>query len=185
MKAVTKGKRRLTLSLCGLGWLDETEVQTIPDARPVAVDTETGEIVDAEKKTKPVKEPEDQTPDEERPYLPDVFRQRFNTLTNALRGKYKELKVTDGERKVLASAIDGVFNGDKTMRYEFTKWLTGTSSTKELNPYHVRALMTVMEVKSFDDAPNDYSMTEIRSAHAEALREMGQEEFPFDAPPAQ
>jgi hypothetical protein len=47
MKAVTKAKRRLTLSICGLGWLDETEVQTIPDARPVAVDTETGEIVEA------------------------------------------------------------------------------------------------------------------------------------------
>jgi hypothetical protein len=45
MKAVTKAKRRLTLSLCGLGWLDETEVQTIPDARPVAV-ADTGEIVD-------------------------------------------------------------------------------------------------------------------------------------------
>jgi hypothetical protein len=45
MKAVTKGKRRLTLSLCGLGWLDETEVQTIPDARHVAV-AETGEIID-------------------------------------------------------------------------------------------------------------------------------------------
>ena len=36
MKAVTKAKRRLTLSLCGLGWLDETEIETIPDARPVA-----------------------------------------------------------------------------------------------------------------------------------------------------
>lgn len=43
MKAVTKGKRRLTLSLCGLGWLDETEVQTIPNARPVIVD-DSGEI---------------------------------------------------------------------------------------------------------------------------------------------
>lgn len=38
MKAVTKAKRRLTLSLCGLGWLDETEIETIPDARPVVVD---------------------------------------------------------------------------------------------------------------------------------------------------
>jgi hypothetical protein len=47
MKAVTKGKRRLTLSLCGLGWLDETEVQSIPDARPVIVDGETGEIKQA------------------------------------------------------------------------------------------------------------------------------------------
>lgn len=44
MKAVTKGKRRLTLSLCGLGWLDETEVETIPSAKLVPVD-DTGEIM--------------------------------------------------------------------------------------------------------------------------------------------
>lgn len=33
MKCETKGKRRATLSLCGLGMLDETEVESIPDAR--------------------------------------------------------------------------------------------------------------------------------------------------------
>jgi hypothetical protein len=44
MKAVTKGKRRLTLSLCGLGWLDETEVETIPNTRLVPV-TDEGMIV--------------------------------------------------------------------------------------------------------------------------------------------
>lgn len=38
MKAITKAKRRVTLSLCGLGMLDETEIETIPDARPVPVD---------------------------------------------------------------------------------------------------------------------------------------------------
>lgn len=32
MKAETKAKRRVTLSICGLGLLDETEVETIPDA---------------------------------------------------------------------------------------------------------------------------------------------------------
>ena len=32
MKAITKAKRRATLSLCGLGWLDETEVETLRDA---------------------------------------------------------------------------------------------------------------------------------------------------------
>lgn len=31
MKAETKAKRRLTLSICGLGVLDETEIETIPD----------------------------------------------------------------------------------------------------------------------------------------------------------
>lgn len=43
LKAVTKAKRRLTLSICGLGLLDETEVEAIPDAKPVTV-TITGEI---------------------------------------------------------------------------------------------------------------------------------------------
>lgn len=32
MKAETKAKRRVTLSICGLGLLDETEVETIPGA---------------------------------------------------------------------------------------------------------------------------------------------------------
>ncbi len=35
MKAETKAKRRVTLSIVGLGWLDETELETIRDARPV------------------------------------------------------------------------------------------------------------------------------------------------------
>jgi hypothetical protein len=34
MKAVTKAKRRVTLSICGLGMLDETEVETIANAYP-------------------------------------------------------------------------------------------------------------------------------------------------------
>jgi hypothetical protein len=34
MKAETKAKRRVTLSICGLGMLDETEIETIPTAQP-------------------------------------------------------------------------------------------------------------------------------------------------------
>lgn len=61
LKAVTKSKRRVTLSICGLRFLDETEVADIPErdkrpavamptrrvaveAAPVSVDLETGEI---------------------------------------------------------------------------------------------------------------------------------------------
>jgi hypothetical protein len=47
MKALTKAKRRLTLSMSGLGLLDETEIETIPTARAVRVDEATGEILDA------------------------------------------------------------------------------------------------------------------------------------------
>lgn len=34
MKCETKAKRRVTLSICGLGILDETEIETIPSAKP-------------------------------------------------------------------------------------------------------------------------------------------------------
>lgn len=44
MKAETKAKRRLTLSICGLGLLDETEVETIQDAKVDIVEVKTGEI---------------------------------------------------------------------------------------------------------------------------------------------
>lgn len=57
MKAATKAKRRATLSMCGLGMLDETEVETIPDSvktlpsgrrTNVVVNEETGRKVDLE-----------------------------------------------------------------------------------------------------------------------------------------
>jgi hypothetical protein len=46
MKAETKAKRRATLSLAGLGWMDETEADAIPGARPARVDRETGELLE-------------------------------------------------------------------------------------------------------------------------------------------
>lgn len=45
MKAETKSKRRVTLSICGLGFLDESEVETIAGAKRVIV-ADTGEIID-------------------------------------------------------------------------------------------------------------------------------------------
>lgn len=44
MKAITKAKRRVTLSISGLGWMDESEVSSVPSAVPVNVDQVTGEI---------------------------------------------------------------------------------------------------------------------------------------------
>lgn len=35
MKAETKAKRRVTLSICGLGFLDETEIENIPGAKMI------------------------------------------------------------------------------------------------------------------------------------------------------
>ena len=76
MKANTKAKRRLTLSLCGLGWLDETEVESIPPSQvqPVIVDMNTGVIEGTPKsdarieaKAVVVEEPINNTPQQENP----------------------------------------------------------------------------------------------------------------------
>ncbi len=47
MRATTKAKRRVTLSLAGLGMLDESEVSSVPSAQVVRVDHASGEIIDA------------------------------------------------------------------------------------------------------------------------------------------
>lgn len=45
MKAETKAKRRVTLSICGLGMLDDSETETIPGAQKMEVDLATGEVL--------------------------------------------------------------------------------------------------------------------------------------------
>ena len=44
MKTETKAKRRVTLSICGLGFTDESELETIPGAKPIEA-TETHEAL--------------------------------------------------------------------------------------------------------------------------------------------
>ncbi len=50
MKAETKAKRRVTLSISGMGWTDESEIETIPNASTIDVDISTGEIKSEVKK---------------------------------------------------------------------------------------------------------------------------------------
>lgn len=49
MKAETKAKRRVTLSICGLGFTDESEVDSIPGAQRVQI-SDDGEIIDVPSK---------------------------------------------------------------------------------------------------------------------------------------
>jgi hypothetical protein len=82
MKAETKAKRRVTLSICGLGWLDESEANSVPGAARVIVDDQ-GEIVGqdggsreaqqevAVAKIKMLKAASDEPTEEEPPAPPD------------------------------------------------------------------------------------------------------------------
>ena len=99
MKAVTKAKRRLTLSLCGLGWLDETEIETIPDAKPVIVDSQTGEIIGEKPK---VEKPKRLWNDDEflaqfsRPEsIPDISTEAAETYTASDGSLYKDMSLRE------------------------------------------------------------------------------------------
>jgi hypothetical protein len=50
MKAETKAKRRVTLSISGLGWTDEMEIESISNAQKVEIDIETGEMIQKQEK---------------------------------------------------------------------------------------------------------------------------------------
>ena len=45
LKCVTKAKRRVTLSLCGLGFLDEEEVRTLEGVQTFDAEAETMQLV--------------------------------------------------------------------------------------------------------------------------------------------
>lgn len=169
MKAVTKAKRRLTLSLCGLGWLDETEVETIPDAKPVSV-AETGEIIDGEVKPVPA-------PTGERPYSPEALKERIQVLVDSFTGK----NCTDGQRtsvKINLSAMTGSEDNYHTL----LAWLVGEPHVSKLSNEQVLALAKWIHVtKDADDQwiPDALSILEAKSAFEQALKDQGQQELPI------
>jgi hypothetical protein len=57
MKAETKAKRRATLSICGLGWLDETEADSVPGAQVVDPDKDDGKTPPADVPPPPPEKP--------------------------------------------------------------------------------------------------------------------------------
>ena len=129
MKAETKAKRRVTLSICGLGMLDETEIETIPaDSVKVAI---------------PATEINGHKP-AERPMNPQ-------TLKNAIAAKSARYAktgkpCTQGARGILVSQLEGLFDDkdhlDKqSKRYRLTKYLTGSASTKDISDADANALL--------------------------------------------
>ena len=54
MKAETKAKRRVTLSISGMGWTDESEIESIPGAKSIEINLNTGEILENKESNKTI-----------------------------------------------------------------------------------------------------------------------------------
>lgn len=111
-------------------------------------------------------------PKPERPYSPQTLKSRFEEAV-----KKSSNGASESDRKVVASVLDAVFDGEKTKRYEMTKWLCGESSTKKLSGAQIKALMRWLEIASFGDMPSPHAITEARQALDEALKAAGQGEL--------
>jgi len=124
MKAETKAKRRVTLSLVGLGWLDESEIETVPMAQPVMVDQETGQIMNDKQQPSP------ETPT--RPYSPETLRRAFAQKLADDAGEYP----SDGLRGMAVGALNALFEiagierGEAVqLRHILTEYLLGKPSS--------------------------------------------------------
>jgi hypothetical protein len=125
MKAETKAKRRATLSLCGLGMLDETEVASVPEAKPGVVNLETGEIIDGQA-TAPdepasTKEPELSAPPAPPPAT-EVDPGRASLLARIEQGR-KALRLTDAQLSDVTEKICGVREVHRAETSDLTKLL--------------------------------------------------------------
>lgn len=81
MKAETKAKRRVTLSIAGMGWVDESESETIPGAQFVDVDLATGEIKNANvPQLEAPPKPKEDKPKEELPISDAQYDELYNLL---------------------------------------------------------------------------------------------------------
>jgi len=89
MKAETKAKRRVTLSICGMGFTDASEIESIPNAETVEVDYETGEIKGVISKTQLSSKAPISQVIEEKPKLNAKQIAELETILNECEDKYK------------------------------------------------------------------------------------------------
>lgn len=135
LKAITKSKRRVTLSICGLGLLDETEVETIPDAKIKEVPI-VKEVIEAPK-PEPIKIAEKApTPKPEAPKIQFVTTiDKFATS--------EEIQIITGWMRTYSITKDEI----KVVMSEF-----GAASSKELKSHDAKIIIECFKAcKSHDD----------------------------------
>ena len=147
-----------------------------PDEFDVPVDEEGNAVIDAKVIDTPVPEPP-RPPRTERPYDPEVLKERIAQSASAIRSEIAEGKrkgCTDRDRQILAAALGNVLI-HSTERYELCQWLVGVASTKKMAADQVLALLKWLNVQTFDDVPSEICHKEAVTAHNAALIAGGQQ----------
>lgn len=138
MKAETKAKRRVTLSICGLGMLDESELETMPTHETKAV-TVTNEInLDHSKPSEP---PTAERPTEDtRPWLSE-------TDFNKAMAMIGQGKVNEARTLVSAFRIKKAYKDEMAKAANFSSTLPPTNELKNVEISNE----VILEIESAED----------------------------------
>jgi hypothetical protein len=139
MKGETKAKRRVTLSIAGLGWLDETELATIPGVRTDAPDA----AYETPGMSHPLPVGEDGTPGAATP--PHPTAEDITTLVDSARAANVDLEAFGHDMRRLMQLPES----QKITK----KFLRETMTMSQYNParaHYGEALRVIVE----EDVPN-------------------------------
>lgn len=166
MKAYTKAKRRVTLSICGLSFVDETELDTIPNTNKVNIDITTGEI---NADNKPLLNAMQNAKQEKiiitRPYTLEQlikFRDTDSKLWNTK-------LLTEKELTELNIVLNKIVNNVDAKRKALIKFFFGVDSSKDISAggmeflFRFSGYMNKEKKKTFDWQPSDVIIEEAQT----------------------
>ena len=163
MKAYTKAKRRVTLSICGLSFVDESEIETIPNTQKINIDISTGEI-NADKKPllNAMKNAKQEVKITTRPYsleqlikFRDTDRKLWNTKL-----------LTEKELTEINIVLNKIVNNVDAKRKALIKFFFGVDSSKDISAggmefiFRLAGYMNKERKKIFDWQPSEEIIAE-------------------------
>ena len=188
MKAETKAKRRVTLSIVGLGWLDESEVETVPAAHIVEV-ADDGEIVAGNGEPEPTgnddpahmdKMDDKPTIKTDRPAPAESVRNMLHNLATGKFAKYVGQETSAAHKGFLNGKMNEAGQGDDN-RHLFLEYISGDESSGGLDKSLWLAIgkwLTADEKDSSGETPfNEYAVSEFMNCVRAAQADAGQTEF--------
>ena len=166
MKAYTKAKRRVTLSICGLSFVDESEIETIPNTQKINIDISTGEInADNKPLLNAMKNAKQEVKITTRPYsleqlikFRDTDRKLWNTKL-----------LTEKELTEINIVLNKIVNNVDAKRKALIKFFFGVDSSKDISAggmeflFRLSGYMNKEKKKVFDWQPSDVIIEEAQT----------------------
>ena len=116
-----------------------------------------------------------------RPLPPETLKSFIERKATGYRETRKR-SANDNQRSLLAGQLSTLFDGDVVARHQFTKWLAGNESTKEIDGAFVNALLDWLELAETDTGlvPSTFAIQEAKAAQTLLLLQEGQAELPTE-----